>query len=247
MAKTLCVVCNREMKGLEAMKEEECCLCHKKFMARMTCSEEHYVCDRCQVEACSKVYKDICMNTKSDNAYEIGKMMFDAPCTRMHGPEHHLLVGFALLTAYKNAGGDIDLEKALAVHKERNEFVPAAFCGKNGSCGAAVSTGAAYSIITDSNILCKETWGESQLITAECLTRAGEIGGPRCCKRDGTLSIITGTKIINKKMGTDIKLPTEKIVCEYMKKNPNCIGKRCPFSPSNKDAKETSEGIKIFC
>lgn len=29
----------------------------------------------------------------------------------MHGPEHHIMVGAALLTAYKNAGGDIDLGK----------------------------------------------------------------------------------------------------------------------------------------
>ena len=31
----------------------------------------------------------------------------------MHGPEHHVMVGAALLTAYKNAGGDIDLHSAL--------------------------------------------------------------------------------------------------------------------------------------
>lgn len=31
----------------------------------------------------------------------------------MHGPEHHIMVGCALLTAYHNAGGEIDLPKAL--------------------------------------------------------------------------------------------------------------------------------------
>mgnify|MGYP007069431811 FL=1 len=31
----------------------------------------------------------------------------------MHGPEHHVMVGSALLTAYKNAGGEIDLPEAL--------------------------------------------------------------------------------------------------------------------------------------
>lgn len=32
----------------------------------------------------------------------------------MHGPEHHILVGSALLTAYKNAGGELDFKAALA-------------------------------------------------------------------------------------------------------------------------------------
>ena len=31
----------------------------------------------------------------------------------MHGPEHHVMVGSALLVAYKNAGGEIDLPEAL--------------------------------------------------------------------------------------------------------------------------------------
>ena len=39
--------------------------------------------------------------------------MMDLPFCHMHGPEHHALVGAALLTAYKNAGGDLDLESAL--------------------------------------------------------------------------------------------------------------------------------------
>ena len=35
------------------------------------------------------------------------------PAKPMHGPEHHVMVGSALLTAYKNAGGDINLNAAL--------------------------------------------------------------------------------------------------------------------------------------
>jgi len=31
----------------------------------------------------------------------------------MHGPEHHGRIGAALLTAYKNAGGIIDLPSAM--------------------------------------------------------------------------------------------------------------------------------------
>ena len=50
--------------------------------------------------------------TSRDPAAIIGKMMA-MPFCHMHGPEHHVMVGAALLTAYRNAGGDIDLPAAL--------------------------------------------------------------------------------------------------------------------------------------
>lgn len=39
----------------------------------------------------------------------------------MHGPEHHVLVGSALLTVYKNCGGSIDLEEALSLMEQRGK------------------------------------------------------------------------------------------------------------------------------
>lgn len=199
------------------------------------------------MDKCGDEFKKICMECTSDNVYDIVKTLFEVPIVRMHGPEHHFLVGFALLTAYKNAGGDIDLEKAIDLHRKRNRIVPAAFCGDNGSCGSAISAGTAYSIIWDSNVLCKESWGDSQLVTSDCLRGFGIYGGPRCCKRDCTISAITGARYINESKGVDIKYPDPKTIkCTYMKYNPNCIGARCPFSPGNQSKEVTSENKPRF-
>ena len=62
----------------------------------------------------------------------------------------------ALLTAYKNAGGELDLEKALTEMQNRGKQVPGGICGFWGSCGAAVSTGIFLSIITGSTPLSQE-------------------------------------------------------------------------------------------
>ena len=45
--------------------------------------------------------------------------MMNDPYIHMHGPEHHTMVGAALMTAYRNAGGDIDLTACLAEMKKR--------------------------------------------------------------------------------------------------------------------------------
>ena len=51
------------------------------------------------------------------------------------------MVGAALLTAYRNAGGEIDLEPALREMMNRGKSVPGGACGFWGACGAGLSSG----------------------------------------------------------------------------------------------------------
>lgn len=51
------------------------------------------------------------------------------PFCHMHGPEHHTLVGTALLTAYHNSGGNIELLPALKEMAARGRKVPGGACG----------------------------------------------------------------------------------------------------------------------
>lgn len=75
---------------------------------------------------------EICLNEKSKSPIRIFKKLISLPECPMHSPVHHFLVGACLLTAYKNAGGEINLKEALdsfmkdqarflRVHRERVE------------------------------------------------------------------------------------------------------------------------------
>ena len=70
----------------------------------------------------------ICMEENSKNPIDIIRKMMNAPFCHMHGPEHHVMVGAALLTAYKNVGGDIDLYKSLVEMMNRGKAVPGGAC-----------------------------------------------------------------------------------------------------------------------
>ena len=83
--------------------------------------------------------------TSADPVANALRLMAD-PAISMHGPEHHLLDGAALLTAYHNAGGRFDLRKALLELKERASLMPGATCGYWGVCGSAASVGAFESV-----------------------------------------------------------------------------------------------------
>ena len=145
----------------------------------------------------------------------------------MHGPEHHIMVGSALLTAYKNAGGKIDLHKALLEMQSRGKKVPGGACGFWGACGAGVSAGMFISIVTGSTPLANQAWGLSNLMTSATLKAIGEVGGPRCCKRDSYLAIIEAVKFTKTHIGVEMEL--DNIKCTHSAQNNQCIGERCPF------------------
>lgn len=141
------------------------------------------------------------------------------------------MVGAALLTAYHNAGGDIALSSALMEMLRRGKSVPGGACGFWGACGAGISTGMFVSIISGSTPLTDEPFALSHKMTAAALGRIGEIGGPRCCKRDSFLSILTAIDFVKEHFGVAMQKP--EVVCRYAAQNNQCIGKRCPFSAAN--------------
>ncbi len=150
----------------------------------------------------------------------------------IHGPEHHILDGACLLAAYKNAGGDIDIDSALEKLMAEGLRMPGAMCGLWGICGAITSVGAALAIIDGTGPLSTDgTWGDHMQFTADAIGDLGRINGPRCCKRDAMIAFRNGIAYVNRHYG--VTLQYEPISCEYTGRNAQCIGQRCPFFPKN--------------
>lgn len=141
------------------------------------------------------------------------------------------MVGTALLTAYHNAGGDIDLHQALVEMMNRGKSVPGGACGFWGACGAGISAGMFVSIISKSTPLTVEPFGLSNSMTAAALGQIGAVGGPRCCKRDSYLSILAAIDFVKEHFGVEMEQP--EVVCSHSAQNNQCIGKRCPFAKVN--------------
>ena len=221
-----CIICKAPLEYLEKDIEMECAICHKKENSKTRCVKGHYVCNDCHTKGSDRII-GICLNTESKDPVEIIRMMMAAPFCHMHGPEHHVMVGSALLTAYKNAGGDINLEEALMEMQNRGKSVPGGACGFWGACGAGISTGMFVSIITKASPLTKESWGLSNLMTSKALGEIGKIGGPRCCKRDSYLAILSAIDFV--KDHFDVEMEKNKVVCIHSDINNQCIGSRCPF------------------
>ncbi len=169
-----------------------------------------------------------CLQETSKNPVEIFKKIANQEYIRIHGPEHHVLDGAVLLTAYYNAGGTIDLLKSLEELSKRGTSMPGATCGLWGVCGAVSSIGAALSIMDGTGPLSADgSWGEHMMYTSRALAKLGEVGGPRCCKRDAFLALQEAIAFVNEHY--DVALEQSDIKCHYSAQNEQCIKTRCPF------------------
>jgi len=178
-----CLICGAPLEYLETDVQMQCEICRKKELAKTRCINGHYVCSDCHMQGLDSIV-ELCLRETACDPIAIVERMMALPSCHMHGPEHHVMVGAALLTAYHNAGGDIALSDALMEMLRRGKSVP---------------------------------------------------GGPRCCKRDSFLSILTAIDFVKEHFGIALQKP--EVVCRYAAQNNQCIGKRCPFSAANRTAK----------
>ncbi len=225
-----CLICKAPLNYYDTDEVMECELCHKEQLSKTRCINGHFVCDECHMSGMDDIIS-ICLNSKSKNPIEIMEEMMSIPSCHMHGPEHHVMVGSALLTAYKNSGGNTDLKSSLYEMQKRGKQVPGGACGFWGACGAGISTGMYVSIASKSTPLAKEAWGLSNQMTARALESIGKNGGPRCCKRDSYLSIIEAVKFTEEKLS--IKMNLGNIICSRSHLNNQCIQSQCPFNIGN--------------
>ena len=221
-----CLICKAPLEYLLEDVVMECAICHKQELSKTRCINGHYVCSDCHTQGMDSIFA-LCLEETSINPMEILEKMMAMPFCHMHGPEHHVMVGAALLTAYCNAGGKLDLSKALLEMYRRGKAVPGGVCGFWGACGAGISAGQFVAIATESTPLAEEPWGLSNRMTAAALENIGQKGGPRCCKRDSYLAVLSAITFAEKYLG--VKMEKTMPVCTRWHLNQQCIGKCCPF------------------
>lgn len=221
-----CLICGVPLIYSYKDIEMECAVCHKKESGKTVCEKGHYVCNECHTSGIDAII-GVCLADTSKDPAEILRRLMALDFCHMHGPEHHIMVGSALLTAYKNAGGDIDLKTSLLEMQSRGKKVPGGACGFWGACGAGISAGMCISIITGATPLKNKEWSLSNAMTAKALEAIAALGGPRCCKRNSYTSLICAVEFMKTHLGIEMQL--SPIECTHSEQNNQCIELRCPF------------------
>lgn len=229
--KNECVICEAPLEYLDTDIVMECAICHKKEYSKIRCIHGHYVCNDCHMRGLNKII-GLCMEQTSDDPLEILDVMMAQPFSHMQGPEHHVMVGASLLTAFKNAGGDIDLRPALVEMMKRGKTVPGGACGFWGTCGAGISASMFVSIVYKMTPLSEEPLKLAFKLNSKIMDEIGELGGPRCCKRSSFISILNAIDFAEEHLG--VKMKKSEVNCTFSGPNNQCIGVRCPFYKGEK-------------
>jgi len=231
--KSGCLICGKPLRYFDPAAKLKCGICGREFESDVFCEEEHFVCDGCHSQAGYESISRLALSTGSRNPLLIAREMMENNFINMHGPEHHYLVIAALLAAYKNSGGLIDLAKLLSTARKRAEKVPGGICGFWGACGAAIGSGIFISLVTGATPLSVDEWRLANLMTSRSLDSIARNGGPRCCKRNTYLAILSAVDFVRENMGLSLERP-EAPVCSFFGGNPNCRKRACVFFPPGK-------------
>lgn len=229
-SKANCAICGKPLVYVEQVREVICSLCGKPDVGHSLCEDGHYVCDVCHRAKGVDSIISYCMDSESVNPVQMAFDLMRDDAIYPNGPEHHSLVGAVLLTAYKNAGGDLELAGALSELRARSMQIPGGTCGYWGVCGAAASAGQFCSIANGATPLSEDAWASSARLTSAIISRLAEIGGPRCCKRTSFVSIEEGAHHAEREMGVKMDLP-QQITCMFVGGNAQCKKGECPFYP----------------
>lgn len=178
------------------------------------------------------IYK-FCLGSTETDCIKLLTECMDLPEIPIHGPVHHFIVPAVMLTCYNNLYGSKEqLKSQLQDAAKRAAIVPGANCASCGACGAQLGIGQFASIITANTPLSDDSWNKVLSITSVCGCEIAKHGGPRCCKRDSFIAVLTGTEKIKELL--NVNLLATKPVCKYFLKNKQCRTNKCIFFPKSK-------------
>ena len=224
-----CPLCKKKISRLDEEIEGRCDICTKIGMINCRCADGHQFCKECTENLIRARVKQICKASTAKNPYCVLEESFKDDIIASRFLKNHILVGSALATAYNNCLKEkIDLEPVLDEIMRRGALIPPKACGHAGDCGAAVSAGIFYSVITDTHPLTPgEQWGEVAILTGTCLVDLGKIGGPRCCNRGTMVAMRNSVQQVKEKLG--VEMEWKDIKCRHKDWNKNCKGETCPY------------------
>jgi hypothetical protein len=229
-----CLLCGADLGYSEQARPAVCAICGEGISSQTVCTGGHFVCDRCHGLPALDLIELTCRASRETDPLRLADSLMRNPAVNMHGPEHHYLVPAVLISACCVLHGDHGKAEKLAMARKRAEEVKGGFCGFHGTCGAAMGAGIACSVLTGATPLAKDQWRLANLMTAACLTAIGEAGGPRCCKRDTFLALLTAREFLNRHLAAGIPEGLQP-VCTFAGNNRECLGRECRFFPAPED------------
>jgi len=227
-----CRICGDDLEFLAEKKMATCSFCGEPHETDVACRKGHFVCDDCYHAPAEELIGTFCGSTKETDPVAIARALMDMPQLRTQESEQQFLIAAVLLAAFLNGRGTPG-EKPGKIEQARLRVaqIRGDFCGIYGDCGAAVGTGIFVSIVTGATPLSKNEWMLTNLATAKSLEAIALQGGPRCCRRNAFIAILSAVGFSRERFG--VVMPVrEPVTCGWLSGHEACPARDCPFLPA---------------
>ena len=224
-----CILCGEDLNKLDKQMSMHCDFCGQTQSISYFCKNEHSICDSCLKIAPEDFVKKICLKHKGIDPNALAVEIMNSPVITMHGSVHHFIVPAVLLTCVYNLEKKTELLSSqldALLHRVFEE-TPDACQYHNGTCGAAQGASVFLSVYLNRNQNAEDEWSPSNTLTAECLRRIADHGGPRCCKRDTYFSIAATVDYMKESFA--LELPISEAKCTFSLRNKSCGREECAY------------------
>jgi len=106
--KSGCLICGNNLIYLKNAENQECYYCNETFETLVTCTDRHFICDRCHSLSANDLIEQTCINSNLKDPLKLALILMRGPVIKMHDPEHHFLVPAVLLATYYNTKNESD-------------------------------------------------------------------------------------------------------------------------------------------
>ncbi|MFC1944960.1 DUF5714 domain-containing protein [Chloroflexota bacterium] len=221
-----CGVCGATLVYAAEDIAVRCHICGKESKTQIYCPHGHYICNTCHRQNTLAILKQMLPSISSQSPIDIAERIMANTEVPMHGPEHHIIVPAAIVTAARNSGYNVPGE-ALEQAINRSAQIPGGWCGFFGNCGACVGVGIAVSVLTQATPLTGKERSLALEATSRSLANICD-NEPRCCKRAVRKAIETAIQFLDEKLSIKLE-KTGGINCQYPARNTECSKTTCSY------------------
>jgi hypothetical protein len=191
------------------------------------------ICHTCSAMEYQEVIRTYCQGSVSTSPLKMAQAIMRHPGFPVAGQAHHPLVAAVLVTAYRNAGGELAAEKVDEAIRRGNSL-PGGFCAGFGADAAAIACGIAVSLIKGNSIGAEHAAGRAQAhaLTGEGLLNVANKAGNRCCKRSVYSLLELATNYFNRVLGVRLEALDARPCCPFTAQNKLCNGAACQYFPA---------------
>ena len=212
-------------------RELTCFYCSTKDIGNISCSNGHYVCDKCHGEGLFGTVKEYVLTSKSANPFEIAEYLMDLENVPMLGCENAWIAAGALMAALKNEGNArvTDEQIVEALNRTKKQAI-GGYCGLTAVCGIAAAIGACFSVILGAACPKDQETATIMKVVASIVNTIANETGPCCCKNFVRKSLAEAVIIVREHLHAAVPIISENITCKHIDRHPHgCRKEKCSY------------------